>query len=56
MIAFGLWNTQLDNYDPEYNQLGYIDHLPPFSHYGTPPPPPLLCYYTNGGGGGGGGG
>ena len=46
MIAFGLWNTQLGNYHPEYNQLGYIDHLPPFSHSGTPPPPPLLCYYT----------
>ena len=42
----------------EYNQLGYIDHLPPFSHFGTPPPlpPPLLCDYTMGGGGGGGGG
>ena len=35
MIAFGLWNTQLDNYHPEYNQLGYIDHLPPLSHSGT---------------------
>ena len=57
MIAFGLWNTQLDNYlHAEYNQLGYIDHLPLFSHSGTPPPPPLLCYYTMGGGGGGGGG
>ena len=57
MIAFGLWNTQLDNYHTEYNQynhLGYIDYLPPFSvpfWY----PFVVLLYYGEGGGGGGGG-